>query len=79
MTELNIKAGDEIVYSCSAGRLRATVRSISIGATAKPGHSIAWLNITTHTTKTRRFPSDLSLPADAGSLKAFQVEIVEMA
>ena len=72
---LNIKAGDEIVYTSAAGRLNATVRSITIGATAKPGHSIAWLNLTTRVTKTRKFPSDLSIPADAASLKMFKVEL----
>ena len=72
---LNIKAGDEIVYTSAAGRLKATVRSITIGATAKPGHSIAWLNITTHVTKGRKFPSNISIPADAGSLKGFKVEL----
>lgn len=75
MNALNLKAGDEIIYTCAAGRLRATVRSITIGATARPGHSIAWLNITTHVTKDRRYPSDLSLPADANSLKMFKVQL----
>jgi hypothetical protein len=76
MVELNIKAGDEIMYSCAAGRLRATVRSVRFGATARPGHSIAWLNITTHVTTTRTYPSNLSIPADADSLKMYQVEVV---
>ena len=76
MTGLNIKAGDEIVYSCAAGRLRATVRGVTIGATAQHGHSIAWLNITTHITKQRPYPSELRIPADADSLKMFKVELV---
>jgi hypothetical protein len=76
MNQLNIKAGDEIMYSCAAGRLRATVRSVRFGATARPGHSIAWLNITTHVTPTRTYPSNLSIPADADSLKMYQVEVV---
>jgi len=76
MVELNIKAGDEIMYSCAAGRLRATVRSVRFGATARPGHLIAWLNITTHVTPTRTYPSNLSIPADADSLKMYQVEVV---
>lgn len=78
MTDLNIKAGDEIMYSCALGRVRATVRSITIGATAKPNHSIAWLNITIHAdpAKNRRFASNVSLPASTGDLKAFKVELV---
>ena len=74
---LNIKAGDKIVYTSAAGRRPATVRSITIGATAKPDHSIAWLNITVPADikMGRRFDSSFSIPADADSLKMFQVEL----
>jgi hypothetical protein len=75
MTELNIKAGNEIVYSSAAGRLRATVDGISIGATAKRGHSIAWLHITTHATRNRPYPSQLRIPADNNSLLMFKIEL----
>lgn len=78
MSGINIKAGDEIVYSCAAGRLRATVRSISIGATARPGHSIPWLNITIHADPKlgRRYASNVMLPGDSNSLKCYKVEVV---
>jgi hypothetical protein len=78
MTELTIKAGDMIKYSSGAGRLAAIVRSISIGPTAKPNHSIAWLNITTlpDPANGRKFASSFSIPADADSLKMYKVEVV---
>jgi hypothetical protein len=76
MNELIFKAGDKIMYSCAAGRLRATVRGVHFGPTAKYGHSIPWLKLTTMPTKTRPFPSDLTIPADADSLSMFKVELV---
>jgi hypothetical protein len=75
MTELNIKAGDEIRYTSAAGRLRARVDSITVGATAKAGHSIAWLNLKVYGFNDR-FKSTISIPADANSLKMFKVEVI---
>ncbi len=69
---LNIKAGDEIRYTSGAGTKLALVRSITISPTAKPNHSIAWLNLTVFGGK---FPSDISIPADTSSLKMFKVEM----
>ena len=74
MTELNLVSGDEIMYSSAAGRQRAIVRDVRVGPTAKVGHSIPWLHITVLPTKTKRFPSYLSIPADEGSLIGFKVE-----
>jgi hypothetical protein len=71
---LAIKAGDQIRYTSAAGTRVATVRSITIGPTAKPNHSIAWLNLTVFGGK---FPSDVSVPADAGSLQAFKVQVLQ--
>jgi len=70
--ELAVKAGDKIRYTSAAGTRFATVKSITIAPTAKPGLSIAWLNLTVFGGK---FPSDVSIPADSGSLKAFKVEM----
>lgn len=73
---MQIKAGDTIRYTSSAGVLTAVVDSITIGPTAKPGLSIAWLNITTHATPTRRYESSFSIPADPGSLASFKVQVI---
>jgi len=72
---LNIKAGDTIMYTSAAGTRPAVVNSITIGATAKPNHSIAWLNITVPADIKlgRRFDSSVSIPADPNSLKMFKV------
>ena len=72
MTELKIKAGDEIKYTSAAGRLRARVDSITVGATAKAGHSIAWLNLNVYGFN----KPTISIPADANSLKMFKVEVI---
>lgn len=74
MIDLDIKTGDEIMYSCAAGRQRALVRSVRSGPTAKTGVSIPWLHITVLPTQSKPFPSYLSLPADASSLKMYNVE-----
>ena len=76
MTKLTIKAGDTIQYSCAAGVLTATVRDVRTGPTAKHGVSIPWLYITVLPTKTKPFPSYLSLPADDASLKMYKVEVI---
>jgi hypothetical protein len=69
--ELSVVQGDKIRYTSAAGTRVAVVKSITIGPTAKPNHSIAWLNLTVFGGK---FPSNVSIPADAGSLKGFKVE-----
>jgi hypothetical protein len=69
--ELVVKAGDKIRYTSAAGTRIATVKSITIAPTAKLNHSIAWLNLMVFGEK---FCSDISIPADTGSLKCFKVE-----
>jgi hypothetical protein len=78
MTELTIKIGDEINYSCGYGRVRANVQNISIAPTAKPNHSIVWLTVKLYAdpAKGRKYDSVIKLPADASSLKMFKVEVV---
>ena len=78
MTELNIKTGDIIEYSCAAGRLRATVNKVKFGPTTRPGYSIPWLYITIQADAKngRRFAGNVSLPADSGSLSAYKVEVI---
>ena len=73
----DFKAGDVITYSCAAGVLTATVRSVTVGATAKPGHYIPWLNITIHASEEhgRRYASDVSLPATPDNLKMYKVAL----
>jgi len=71
---LTIKAGDKIRYTSGAGTLNAVVESITIGPTAKPGLSIAWLNLTVPATVTRKYETQISIPADPASLKGFKVE-----
>jgi hypothetical protein len=76
MNANQINRGDTIKYASAAGVLTATVRDVRTGPTAKPGLSIPWLHITVLPTKTKPFPSYLSLPADDASLKMFKVEVV---
>lgn len=70
---LSIKVGDHIRYTSAAGTQLARVRDIVIGPTARPNHSIAWLVLRVFGGK---FPTDIQIPADAGSLKAFKVEMI---
>ena len=69
---ITVKAGDKIRYTSGAGTRLAVVKSITIGPTARPNHSIAWLNLTVFGGK---FPSNVSIPADADALKCFKVEM----
>jgi hypothetical protein len=71
--ELSLKSGDKIRYTSSAGTLNAVVESITIGPTAKPGLSIAWLNLTVPPTVTRKYETQISIPADPASLQGFKV------
>lgn len=73
---MKIKAGDTIRYTSAAGTQLARVDSISIGPTAKPNHSIAWLNLTVFTSPTRKYESSISIPADVGSLAGFKVQVM---
>lgn len=73
MNELTVKVGDKIRYTSAAGTRIARVMNIQIAPTARPNHSIVWLGIRVFGGK---FPSDIQIPADAGSLKAFKVELV---
>lgn len=69
--ELNIRAGDEIRYTSAIGTRLAVVESIRIAPTAKPNHSIPWLDL-------RVFGHGsqiVSIPADTNSLKMFKVEM----
>jgi hypothetical protein len=73
--ELTVVQGDKIRYTSAAGTRVAVVKSITIRPTARPNHSIAWLNLTVPAQGSAKFSSDVSIPADSGSLKAFKVEI----
>lgn len=73
--ELSVKQGDVIRYTSAAGTRNAVVKSITISPTAKPNHSIAWLNLHVPKQGNAKFSTDLSIPADAGSLKAYRVEM----
>jgi len=73
--ELNIKAGDEIRYTSALGQHLALVKNVRIAPTAKPDHSIAWLDLTVYGYNDRR-GSVISIPADTSSLKMFKVEKV---
>lgn len=72
---VSVKAGDVIFYTSGAGRRKAVVKSITIGPTAKPDHSIAWLNLLVPAQNGARFDTEIYIPADADSLKMFRVEI----
>ena len=71
---LAVKAGDVIRYTSGAGTRNAVVKSITIGPTAKPNHSIAWLNLHVPKQGNTKFSTDVSIPADSESLKGFKVE-----
>ena len=71
---LAVKAGDVIRYTSGAGTRNAVVKSITIGPTAKPNHSIAWLNLHIPKQGNTKFSTDVSIPADSASLKGFKVE-----
>lgn len=72
MSELTVKVGDKIQYTSAAGTRVARVLEIQIAPTARPNHSIAWLVLRVFGGK---FPTDIRVPADADSLKAFKVEL----
>jgi len=72
---MNIKSGDKIRYTSAAGTRVAVVKSITIRPTARPNHSIAWLDLTVFG---GLFNSNVSIPADAGSLKSFKVQLLEV-
>lgn len=74
---LTVKAGDKIRYTSASGTRFATVKSITIAPTAKPNHSIAWLNLNVPAQGSAKFSTDISIPADSASLKAFKVETVD--
>lgn len=69
--ELTINTGDNIRYTSALGERLAKVLGIRIAPTAKPGHSIPWLDLTVygHSGKV------VSIPADTNSLKMFKVEM----
>ncbi len=72
--ELSVKAGDKIRYTSAAGTRVAQVRNIAINPTARPGHSIAWLSLFVPAQNGGKFDTNVTIPADASSLKAFKVE-----
>lgn len=69
--ELTINAGDKIRYTSALGERLAEVQGIRIAPTAKPGHSIAWLDLTVYGHRGQV----VSIPADTNSLKLFNVEM----
>jgi len=75
--ECPVKAGDNILYSCALGRVKAVVRSVTFGPTARPGYSIPWLNITllADPATGRRFDSNIYLPGDENSLSMYKVTV----
>ena len=73
---VTVKAGDVIRYTSAAGTRNAVVKSITIGPTAKPNHSIAWLNLYVPKQGNAKFSTEVSVPGDSDSLKAFKVELV---
>ena len=73
---MEFKAGDEIRYTSAAGTRLAQVRNIAVNSTARPGYSIPWLSLHVPAQKGARFATNVTIPADPGSLKAFKVELV---
>ena len=72
--ELSVKAGDKIRYTSAAGTRVAQVRNIEVAPTARPGYSIAWLSLFVPAQNGAKFDTNVTIPADASSLKAFKVE-----
>ena len=74
--ELSVQAGDQIMYTSAAGTRFARVRNVSINPTARPGYSIAWLSLFVPAQNGAKFDTNVTIPADPSSLKAFKVEKV---
>jgi hypothetical protein len=72
--ELSVQAGDKIRYTSAAGTRVAQVRNVSINPTSRTGYSIAWLSLFVPAQNGAKFDTNVTIPADAGSLKAFKVE-----
>jgi len=73
---MQFKAGDSVRYVSAAGIRVAQVRNIEVGPTARPGHSIPWLSLHVPAQNGAKFPTNVTIPADTSSLKAFKVELV---
>jgi len=73
---MQFKAGDKVRYTSAAGTRTAQVRNIEVGPTARPGHSIPWLSLHVPAQNGAKFDTNVTIPADAGSLKSFKVELV---
>jgi len=73
--EQTFKAGDQVRYTSAAGTRVAQVRKIEVGPTARPGYSIPWLSLFVPAQNGSKFDTNVTIPADANSLKAFKVEM----
>lgn len=73
---MQFKAGDSVRYVSAAGTRLAQVRKIEVGPTARPGYSIPWLSLHVPAQNGAKFSTNVTIPADEGSLKAFKVELV---
>jgi hypothetical protein len=68
------KAGDQVRYTSAAGTRVAQVRKIEVAPTARVGYSIPWLSLFVPAQNGAKFSTNVTIPADEGSLKAFKVE-----
>lgn len=69
--DLAINTGDEIRYTSALGQRLALVKGIRIAPTARPDHSIPWLDLKVY----GHGDQVISIPADTNSLKMFKVEM----
>jgi hypothetical protein len=71
---MELKIGTKIIYTSAAGTRYATIRDIKVGPTAKPGFLNTWLTLDIPAQKGAKFNSTVQIPADNGSLSAFQIQ-----
>ena len=67
------KVGDEVRYSCGAGRFKAKVLSIKVRPTAKPGHSIPFMTLNVYG---YGLNTNVCIAADKQGLAMYKVELV---
>jgi hypothetical protein len=74
--EMELKIGTQIRYTSAAGTRTATISSIKIAPTAKPGFLNTWLTLNIPVQHGVKFNTQVQIPADNGSISAFQIEAI---
>lgn len=73
---MELAVGTKIRYTSAAGTREAIIDSIKVGPTAKPGFLNTWITLLIPVQPYVKFETKVQIPADNGSVKAFQIEVI---